>query len=112
GRQSGRCTPAAATSIRTSPAFGLGTAPSVSVRTPGGPGSRATTWRLRLGSDICTSLSLDGLHCIGRTVGATLRPPRGCCPPTGNVAALLARAGHNWPRSLALALGARTVSDY
>src|SRR4029450_13066536 len=60
-RQSGRFTPAAATSIRTSPAFGLGTAPSVSVRTPGGPGSRATTWRIRVGSDIGTSLSSDGL---------------------------------------------------
>jgi long-chain acyl-CoA synthetase len=36
----------------------------------------------------------------------------GDVPPTRNVAALLARAGHNWPLSPALALADRTVSDY
>jgi acyl-CoA synthetase (AMP-forming)/AMP-acid ligase II len=36
----------------------------------------------------------------------------GDAPPTANVAALLARAGHNWPRSPALAFADRAVSDY
>ena len=36
----------------------------------------------------------------------------GEAPPSGNVAALLARAGRRWPRLPALALAERVVCDY
>ena len=42
-RQSGRLTPAYATSISTSPGFGTGSGPSAGTSTSGGPGSRTAT---------------------------------------------------------------------
>ncbi len=121
--------------MSTSPAFGRGTGPSTSVSTSGGPGSRTAMWRMVAGSG-----ARDGIGTPERGSGSILAQPRvshsaGCArlrlarpagppgracplpsavPPSSahNIASLLARTAHAWPRLPAVALGARTVSDY
>ncbi len=84
-RQSGRLTPAKATSISTSPGFGTGTAPVPTTMTSGGPGCSNVAWRIVAGIVMAVAGGAGRATIVAD--GASDRPQRPASEPSRSASA-------------------------